>query len=134
MSGYSYGGFLTAYALTHSELFAGGIAGAPVTDWHLYDTIYTERYMDIPQNNPEGYEKTSVIKAAKNLHGKLLIVHGAIDDNVHIENTFKLINALQQTDKDFETMIYPRSRHGIGGMHYNRLVVNFIRTVLNLDH
>jgi len=90
--------------------------------------------MDIPQNNPEGYEKTSVIKAAKNLHGKLLIVHGAIDDNVHIENTYKLINALQQTDKDFETMIYPRSRHGIGGMHYNRLVVNFIRTVLKLDH
>jgi dipeptidyl-peptidase-4 len=134
MSGHSYGGFLTAYALTHSELFVGGIAGAPVTDWHLYDTIYTERYMDIPQNNPEGYEKTSVIKAAKNLHGKLLIVHGAIDDNVHIENTYKFINALQQTDKDFETMIYPRSRHGIGGMHYNRLVVNFIRTVLKLDH
>lgn len=90
--------------------------------------------MDIPQNNPEGYEKTSVIKAAKNLHGKLLIVHGAIDDNVHIENTYKFIDALQQTDKDFETMIYPRSRHGIGGMHYNRLVVNFIRTVLKLDH
>ncbi len=90
--------------------------------------------MDIPQNNPEGYEKTSVIKAAKNLHGKLLIVHGTIDDNVHIENTYKFINALQQTDKDFETMIYPRSRHGIGGMHYNRLVVNFIRTVLKLDH
>lgn len=134
MSGHSYGGFMTAYALTHSELFAGGIAGAPVTDWHLYDSIYTERYMDIPQNNLEGYEKTSVIKAAKNIHGKLLIVHGAIDDNVHIENTLKFIHALQQTDKEFETMIYPKSRHGIGGMHYNRLVVNFIKNVLKLDN
>lgn len=134
MSGHSYGGFMTAYALTHSELFAGGIAGAPVTDWHLYDSIYTERYMDIPQNNLEGYEKTSVIKAAKNIHGKLLIVHGAIDDNVHIENTLKLIHALQQTDKEFETMIYPKSRHGIGGMHYNRLEVNFIKNVLKLDN
>jgi len=133
MSGHSYGGFLTAYALTHSKLFVGGIAGAPVTDWRLYDTIYTERYMDIPQNNLEGYEKTSVIKAAKNLHGKLLIVHGVIDDNVHIENTFKFINALQQADKEFELMIYPRSRHGIGGMHYEHLVVNFTKTVLKLD-
>lgn len=133
MSGHSYGGFMTAYALTHSKLFAGGIAGAPVTDWRLYDTIYTERYMDTPQNNPEGYEKTSVVKAAENLHGKLLIIHGATDDNVHIENTFKLVNALQQADKKFELMIYPRYRHGVGGMHYNRLVINFIKTVLELD-
>jgi dipeptidyl-peptidase-4 len=133
MSGHSYGGFMTAYALTHSKLFAGGIAGAPVTDWHLYDTIYTERYMDTPQNNPDGYEKTSVVKAAENLHGKLLIIHGATDDNVHIENTFKLVNALQQAEKEFELMIYPKSRHGVGGMHYNRLVVDFIKTVLELD-
>ena len=133
MSGHSYGGFMTAYALTHSKLFAGGIAGAPVTDWRLYDTIYTERYMDTPQNNPEGYEKTSVVKAAENLHGKLLIIHGATDDNVHIENTFKLVNALQRADKKFELMIYPRSRHGVGGMHYNRLVINFIKTVLELN-
>jgi len=133
MSGHSYGGFLTAYALTHSKLFAGGIAGAPVTDWHLYDTIYTERYMDTPQNNPEGYENTSVVEVARNLHGRLLIVHGAIDDNVHVENTFKLVNALQQADKEFELMIYPKSRHGIGGMHYRRLTVDFIRSVLKLD-
>lgn len=134
MSGHSYGGFLTAYAMTHSKLFAGGIAGAPVTDWHLYDTIYTERYMDTPQNNPDGYDKTSVVKAAENLHGKLMIVHGAIDDNVHMENTFKLVNALQQADKEFELMIYPRSRHGIGGMHYSRLTVDFIKSVLKLDN
>jgi len=134
MSGHSYGGFMTAYALTHSTLFAGGIAGAPVTDWYLYDSIYTERYMDTPQNNPEGYEKSSVIEAAKNLHGKLLILHGAIDDNVHLENTFKFIHALQQADKEFELMIYPRSRHGIGGIHRSRLEVDFIKTVLQLDN
>jgi dipeptidyl-peptidase-4 len=134
MSGHSYGGFMTAYTLTHSKLFAGGIAGAPVTDWHLYDTIYTERYMDTPQNNPDGYEKTSVIKAAKNLHGKLLIIHGATDDNVHIENTFKLVDALQQADKKFDLMIYPKSRHGVGGMHYDRLKVDFIKTVLELNN
>jgi len=134
MSGHSYGGFLTAYAMTHSKLFAGGIAGAPVTDWRLYDTIYTERYMDTPQDNPEGYEKTSVVNAAKDLHGRLMIVHGAIDDNVHAENTFKLVNALQQADKEFELMIYPRSRHGIGGMHYSRLRVKFIKSVLQLDN
>jgi dipeptidyl-peptidase-4 len=134
MSGHSYGGFMTAYALTHSKLFASGIAGAPVTDWHLYDSIYTERYMDTPQNNPAGYEKTSVVEAVKNLHGKLLIIHGATDDNVHIENTYKLVDSLQQADKKFELMIYPKSRHGIDGTHYDRLVVDFIKTVLELDN
>ena len=132
MSGHSYGGFMTAYALTHSKLFAGGIAGAPPTDWHLYDTIYTERYMDTPQNNPEGYERTSVVKAAKDLHGQLLLLHGEIDDNVHVENTFKLVNALQEADKPFQLMIYPKSRHGISGTHYQRLMVDFIRSVLRL--
>jgi dipeptidyl-peptidase 4 len=132
MSGHSYGGFLTAYVLTHSQHFAGGISGAPVTDWHLYDSIYTERFMDLPQNNPEGFEKTSVVKAAKDLHGRLLLLHGAIDDNVHPENTFKFIDALQKADKTFELMIYPQNRHGIGGTHYHRLTVNFIRSVLQL--
>lgn len=133
MSGHSYGGFMTAYALTHSKLFAGGIAGAPPTDWHFYDTIYTERFMDTPQNNPEGYAKTSVVKAAKDLHGKLLIIHGGIDDNVHLQNAFSLMDALQRADKPFQVMVYPQSRHGIGGMHYNRLMVDFIRDVLQLS-
>ncbi|HNS19840.1 MAG TPA: S9 family peptidase [Sedimentisphaerales bacterium] len=132
MSGYSYGGFMTAYALTHSKLFAGGIAGAPPTDWRFYDSIYTERFMDTPQNNPDGYERTSVVKAAKDLHGQLLLVHGAIDDNVHIQNTFTLVDALQRADKPFQLMVYPQSRHGVGAMHYNRLTVDFIRTVLRL--
>jgi dipeptidyl aminopeptidase/acylaminoacyl peptidase len=132
MSGYSYGGFMTAYALTHSKLFAGGIAGAPPTDWRFYDSIYTERFMDTPQNNPEGYERTSVVKAAKDLHGQLLLVHGGIDDNVHLQNAFTLMDALQEADKPFQVMVYPQSRHGVGGIHYDRLTVDFIRSVLKL--
>jgi dipeptidyl-peptidase-4 len=130
MSGHSYGGFLTAYALTHSKLFAAGIAGAPVTDWRNYDSIYTERYMNTPQENPEGYDATSVVKAARNLHGKLLLLHGLMDDNVHLQNSAQLLQALQRADKDFEVMFYPRARHGISGKHYQHLVVDFIRRTL----
>src|SRR5207302_7821610 len=98
MSGHSYGGFITAYALTHSKLFAAGVAGAPVTDWRNYDTIYTERYMKTPQDNPEGYNATSVVRAAGNLHGKLLIVHGMLDNNVHLQNSAELVDALQRAN------------------------------------
>jgi dipeptidyl aminopeptidase/acylaminoacyl peptidase len=130
ISGGSYGGFLTAYALTHSQLFAAGIASAPVTDWRLYDSVYTERYMQTPQENPDGYKKTSVVQAASGLHGKLLLVHGAMDDNVHVQNTLQFAEALQQADKDFELMIYPGSRHGGFGKHYTRLTLDFMRRVL----
>jgi dipeptidyl aminopeptidase/acylaminoacyl peptidase len=130
MSGHSYGGYLTAFCMTHSDLFAAGIAGAPVTDWHDYDSIYTERFMDTPQNNPEGYEASSVVKAANKLHGRLLILHGGIDDNVSVRNTMRFVHALQQANKDFELMIYPASRHGIFGGHYSRLQQEFIRRVL----
>ena len=132
MSGHSYGGFLTAYCLTHSKLFAAGIAGAPVTDWRSYDSIYTERYMNTPQENPQGYSDTSVVRAARNLHGKLLILHGLIDDNVHVQNSLQLIDALQRADKDFEVMFYPKARHGIGGAHYNRLQVEFMKRALKV--
>ena len=134
MSGHSYGGFMTAFAMTHSERFAAGIAGAPVTDWRNYDTIYTERYMDTPQENPQGYEATSVVAAAANLHGRLLLIHGARDDNVHVANTLQLARELQRADKTFEMMIYPSNRHGISGKHYRRLMVDFIRrTMLEQD-
>ncbi len=133
MSGHSYGGFMTAYAMTHSKLFAAGIAGAPVTDWRLYDSIYTERYMQTPKENPKGYDSTSVVKAAANLHGKLLVVHGMIDDNVHADNTLQLVDALQRADKDFEIMVYPRSRHGIIGRHYTRLQYDFMRRALKVN-
>ncbi|APW63002.1 DPP IV N-terminal domain-containing protein [Paludisphaera borealis] len=127
MTGHSYGGYMTAFAMTHSDLFAAGIAGAPVTDWHDYDTIYTERLMGLPQDNPDGYKGSSVVGAAKNLKGKLLLIHGAIDDNVSVRNTMRLVQALQDAGKDFELMIYPGSRHGIGSGHYNKLIVDFIR-------
>jgi dipeptidyl-peptidase-4 len=113
LSGWSYGGFMTSYALTHSKSFKVGIAGGSVTDWRLYDTIYTERYMGTPQNNPEGYKKSSVIAAAKDLSGKLLLVHGMIDDNVHMQNTIQLAYELQKAGKPFQLMLYPKSHHGV---------------------
>lgn len=127
MTGHSYGGYMTAFAMTHSDLFACGIAGAPVTDWHDYDSIYTERLMGLPQDNPDGYKGSSVVEAAKDLHGKLLIVHGAVDDNVSVRNTMRLVHALQAANKDFELMIYPGSRHGIYSPHYSKLMIDFIR-------
>jgi dipeptidyl-peptidase-4 len=131
MSGGSYGGFLTAYCLTHSKKFAAGIASASVTDWRNYDSIYTERYMNTPQENPDGYAATSVVKAAKNLHGRLMLVHGLMDDNVHPQNTVQLVDALERADKDFELMVYPRAKHGGFGRHNDRQFYEFIRrTVL----
>jgi len=130
MEGHSFGGFLTAYALTHSELFASGIAGAPVTDWRLYDSIYTERYMLTPERNAQGYESTSVLAAAKHLRGKLLLLHGWLDDNVHPQNSTQLIQALQTAGKQFEFMAYPQARHGIRGKHYQRLKWDFIQRSL----
>ena len=111
--GWSYGGYLTSYAMTHSKLFRAGIAGAPVTDWHNYDTVYTERYMDTPKSNPEGYRSSSVVTAAKDLHGRLMLIHGEIDDNVHMANTMQLVHALQKAGKKFDLMVYPNNRHGV---------------------
>lgn len=125
MSGFSYGGFMTAFAMTHSDHFAAGIAGGSVTSWNDYDSIYTERYMQTPQDNPEGYAGTSVVAAAKNLKGNLLIVHGMVDDNVHVQNSIKLVRALQDADKDFHTMLYPRFAHGIWSPHYRRSMYEF---------
>jgi dipeptidyl-peptidase-4 len=128
--GWSYGGFMTCYALTHSTSFKMGIAGAPVTDWRNYDTIYTERYMGTPQNNPDGYKKSSPVPAAENLHGKLLLIHGTIDDNVHLQNTIQFIYALQKAGKQFQLMLYPKSRHGVTDpllvKHLRTMMTNFI--------
>lgn len=132
MSGHSYGGFFTAYAMTHSDRLCAGIAGAPVTDWANYDTIYTERFMSTPQLNADGYRAGSVVAAAGKLHGRLLLLHGMKDDNVHPANSLQLADALQQAGKQFELMVYPRYRHGIHGNHYNRLRFNFIVDALGL--
>jgi dipeptidyl-peptidase-4 len=113
ITGWSYGGFMTAFALTHSDRFCLGIAGAGVYDWRDYDTIYTERFMRMPQNNVAGYERTSCVESAAGLTGHLLLVHGTMDDNVHLQNTIQFVYALQKADKSFELMLYPRSRHRI---------------------
>ena len=131
ISGWSYGGFMAAFALTHSDKFKCGIAGAGVYDWELYDTIYTERYMATPQNNPAGYAASSVLKAAKNLKGELLIVHGTMDDNVHLQNAIMLVDELQKAGKqNFSFMPYPRSRHGVGSPHLAALRERFMRAHL----
>jgi dipeptidyl-peptidase-4 len=113
INGWSYGGFMVSYALTHSKSFAMGIAGGSVTDWRDYDSIYTERFMLLPQNNPDGYARTAPRHAAKNLHGELLLLHGLMDDNVHVQNTIQFAYELQKAGKPFEMMLYPKSRHGV---------------------
>ena len=114
--GWSYGGYQTLYNLTHSKKWAAGVAVNPVTDWRLYDTIYTERYGGLPSNNAAGYERGSVTNAAKDLHGHLMLVAGAMDDNVHMQNSFQFLHAMQQAQKDCDFMVYPRVRHGIGDL------------------
>jgi dipeptidyl-peptidase-4 len=113
ITGFSYGGYITCYALTYgADVFTHGVAGGSVTDWQLYDAIYTERYMDAPAANPEGYAAASAIAHAAGLKGKLLLTHGLRDENVHAQNTFQLISALEDLGKDFELTLYPESRHG----------------------
>lgn len=126
MSGFSFGGYITAYAMTHSDVFAAGIAGGSVTDWREYDTLYTERFMSTPQDNPDGYDRTSVLKGAGNLKGRLMILHGLIDENVHAANSWKLARALQQAGKQFDMMFYPGNRHGVFGAQYQRFQFDFI--------
>lgn len=113
IDGWSFGGFMVTYAMTHSTSFAMGIAGGSVTDWRLYDSIYTERYMLMPQNNPEGYRKSSVLAAAAQMHGVPLLIHGVMDENVHAQNTMKLAYELQKAGKPFRLMLYEKSRHGV---------------------
>ncbi|HEY6806039.1 MAG TPA: S9 family peptidase [Pyrinomonadaceae bacterium] len=128
--GWSYGGFMTSYALTHSQSFKIGIAGGTVADWRNYDSVYTERYMGTPQNNPEGYKKSSPVTSAKNLHGKLLLIHGAIDDNVHMANTIQFLYELQKAGKQVQLMVYPKSRHGVTDpvlvTHMRQMMTDFI--------
>ena len=112
--GWSYGGYMTALSMMNSDRFAAGVSVAPVTDWRLYDTIYTERFMRTPQENPDGYDNSPVHKA-DDLTGELLLIHGTGDDNVHFQNTVQLANALQAADKQFDLMIYPNRTHGISG-------------------
>jgi dipeptidyl-peptidase 4 len=113
--GWSNGGSMTLYAMTHSERFKAGVAVAPVTNQANYDTIYTERYMGLLKDDKDGYAMSDVTKAADKLHGSLLLVHGTSDDNVHFQNSIQMINALIAADKQFKLMIYPNKTHSIAG-------------------
>ncbi len=114
--GWSYGGYMSLMSMFTGEgVFKAAIAGAPVTDWRLYDTIYTERYMRTPQENALGYEHGAPIHHAGKLRGNLLVVHGTSDDNVHLQNTIQLVHQLEQAGKQFDMRIYPDQRHGFVG-------------------
>lgn len=112
--GWSYGGTMTLRLLTEPNTpFRAGVSGAPVTDWTLYDTHYTERFMETPQANPQGYADTSLITRLPQLNGELMLIHGMADDNVTFDNSTRVMGALQQASVPFETMVYPGERHGV---------------------
>ncbi len=116
ITGSSYGGYMTCLALTKgADYWTHGFAGSSVTDWRLYDDIYTERFMDTPQDNPEGYKDGSTLTFVKNYKGKLYLNHGDMDDNVHLQNSIYLISRLEDEGKSFQFMLYPNGRHGWGG-------------------
>jgi dipeptidyl-peptidase-4 len=117
ITGTSYGGYITCLALTKgADYWTHGFAGSSITDYRLYDDIYTERFMDTPQDNPEGYKDGSALTFVKNYKGKLYLNHGDMDDNVHMQNSIYLISRLQDEGKTFEFMLYPGERHGIRGI------------------
>ncbi len=133
--GWSYGGFMSSNALFKgNDVFKMAIAVAPVTSWRFYDTIYTERYMTTPQENPSGYDDNSPINHVDKLKGDFLLIHGGADDNVHVQNTMRMVEALIQADKQFEWMIYPDKNHGIYGgntrLHLYKKMTNFIDKTL----
>jgi dipeptidyl-peptidase-4 len=119
--GWSYGGYMTLMLMFKApEIFRAGVAGAPVTDWSLYDTHYTERYLDRPQDNAAGYAASSVLPYAKDLKGKLLVMHGMADDNVLFLHSAKLFRKLQDLGKPFDVMVYPGAKHGLIRQHDGR--------------
>ena len=133
--GWSYGGHMaTNCILKGSDVFAMAIAVAPVTNWRFYDTIYTERFMRTPQENPTGYDDNSPLNYAHLLQGDYLLIHGSGDDNVHVQNTMRMVEALVQANKQFEWMIYPDKNHGIYGgntsLHLYTKMTNFIESKL----
>ena len=132
--GWSNGGYMTLMLLAKaSDHYACGVAGAPVTDWALYDTHYTERYMDHPETNPEGYREASVFTHLDGLRSKLLLVHGMADDNVLFTNSTKLMSELQKRGTPFELMTYPGAKHGLQGadaLHRYRMAEDFLARCL----
>lgn len=128
--GWSWGGTFTLYAMTHSDRFKAGVAVAPVTDWRNYDSIYTERYMGTPSENPDGYKQDSVVNNTADLHGRLLMAHGTGDDNVHVANTIQFVQTLIAANKPYDLQLYPRKTHSIAGIEarthlFERILAHF---------
>ena len=128
--GWSYGGYMTLYSLLNApKTFKAGFAVAPVTDWRFYDTIYTERYMGTPKENPDGYRDSSPVNQAAHLEARLFIAHGTSDDNVHFQNTVQMIEKFIENNKQMNVFFYPRKTHGIGGradrVHLFTQITNF---------
>jgi dipeptidyl-peptidase-4 len=133
--GWSYGGFMSSNCLFQgADTFAMAIAVAPVSSWRFYDTIYTERYMQTPQENASGYDNNSPITHVDKMKGDFMLVHGSADDNVHAQNTWRLVEALVQANKDFDWLVYPDKNHGIYGgntrLHLYNKMTNFIKESL----
>ncbi len=130
ITGFSYGGYMSCYALTYgADVFTHAMAGGSVTDWTLYDSHYTERFMGTQTDNAAGYKSSSVLNYIDKYKGNLQIVHGVIDENVHMQNSMQLISKLQDAKKDFEFMVYPGGRHGWGGnkgSHFQNLKTKYI--------
>jgi dipeptidyl-peptidase 9 len=136
--GWSYGGYLSLMGLIHySDIFKIAIAGAPVTNWNLYDTGYTERYMDLPEHNPQGYIEGSVLNYINKFpdeENRLLIIHGLIDENVHFYHTSQLINSMVKAGKPYQLQIYPNERHSLrhidASKHYETTLLSFLQNHL----
>ena len=133
--GWSYGGYQTLFTMSQkNHPFKAGIAIAPVTDWRLYDSAYTERYMRRPQVNDRGYNEASLLSRAKDLTGNVLIIHGTGDDNVHVQHTMQYIEALVQADKEFEMQLYPDDNHhlrkGNNATHMHNKILKFLQNNL----
>lgn len=131
IQGWSYGGYMSSLCITKgADVFKAAIAVAPVTNWRYYDTIYTERYMGLPQNNPDGYDDNSPINHVAKLKGKYLLIHGTADDNVHYQNAAEMVNALVRANKQFDQFAYPDRNHGIYGgttrMHLYDMMTDWI--------
>ncbi len=126
IQGWSYGGFMASLAITKgANVFKTAIAVAPVTDWRFYDNVYTERYMNLLENNNLGYQTTSPMFYAKQMKGNFLLIHGDADDNVHVQNAMELAKTLINLNKDFDYFVYPNKNHGIGGVRvhlYNKML------------
>lgn len=132
--GWSFGGFLTLHAMTHSDKFIAGVAGGSVTDWRNYDAVYTERFMGLPADNKAGYDATSPKLAVSKMHGRVLMLHGEVDDNVHLANTLQMAGELQRAGKPFEMMIYPGAAHAVHApdqsYHLMMMTMEFLRREL----